>query len=337
MSEPGTDELSEQPADKPFDGLTPDVILDAVESLGLVSDARLLALNSFENRVYQVGVEDATPVIAKFYRPGRWDDATIVEEHRFAIELNKADLPVVAPLAFKGATLHQFGGHRFTLFPRRGGHAAALETEEQLRWMARVLGRMHARGAAGKFDHRPSFGLDSYGHRARQTLAEAQLIFDELRPRLLEAVDQLLSLCQEQIEQHPWRDIRLHGDCHRGNVLWRDGPLLVDLDDCINGPAIWDIWMLLSGDRGQRESQLQWISEEYRTFANFPFGQVPLVETCRGLRMVHHQAWVARRWDDPAFPHAFPQFAERNHWQGFIGDIWEQIEQLRQPPLQVMP
>ncbi len=332
-------QLEVQPELQPFAELNPDRVLDAVESLGFRSDGRLLALNSYENRVWQVGLEAAEPLIVKFYRPGRWTDAAILEEHAYALELERAGLSVVAPLALAGRTLHHCHGHRLALFARRGGHGPELGDEATLRQLARTLGRWHAIGASASFQHRPQLTPAAFGRAAIDFLvtqhwlpAHLETAFQAVAEHVLEAVE----ACWQRAGT--FHVIRLHGDCHAGNILWRDGQAhFVDLDDCLSGPAMQDLWMLLSGERAEREQQMGWIVEEYRRFHAFDARELHLIEALRSLRMLHHQAWLARRWDDPAFPLAFPWFAEDRHWENVIQQLKEQLDELQQPPLSIMP
>lgn len=309
--------------------------MDAVESLGLRGDGCLLALNSYENRVWQVGLEDAAPLIVKFYRPGRWSDAGILEEHAYAQELAAQGLSVIPPLVIGGETLHHHENHRLALFTRQGGHAPELGDEATLRQLARTLGRWHAVGAAAKFQHRPILDPASFGRTALAWLLEQRWLpphietaFSAVAEHVLEAVE----ACWQRAGS--FQALRLHGDCHPGNILWRDNQAhFVDLDDCMSGPAMQDLWMLLSGERPEREQQMAWIIEEYRRFHDFDWRELHLVEALRSLRMLHHQAWLARRWDDPAFPLAFPWFGEDRHWENVIQQLKEQLDELQQPAL----
>lgn len=320
---------------RPFEGMGPDTVLQAVEGLGLMTDGRLLALNSYENRVWQVGIEDNEPVIAKFYRPGRWADEAIREEHAFSIELAESGLSVVAPMAFRERTLHHHRDFRFALFPRRGGHAPEPAHEPTLRHLGRVIGRMHAIGAAGTFAHRQTLTIEARGHEPVRWLLDN----DWIPPHLTEAFSSLAGHVLEGVmacfeRAGDYRCIRLHGDCHPGNLLWRDDQVhFVDLDDCLTGPAIQDLWMLISGSRAEREQQFGWLIEEYSAFHDFDPRELHLVEALRSLRMLHYQAWLARRWDDPAFPAAFPWFEDERHWENVIGQLREQMSELAEPPL----
>ena len=322
---------------RPYDDLGPEVVLDAVESLGLLTDGRLLALNSFENRVWQVGIEDGEPVVVKFYRPRRWSDEAIAEEHAFALELAGGGLSVVAPERIGGATLHRHAGYRLAVFPRRGGHAPEPAHEPTLRRIGRTLGRMHAIGRAGRFEHRPELTIASRGREPVDWLVAQRWLPAHLEDSFSSLAEHLLEAIAAAFERAgDYRRIRLHGDCHPGNILWRDDQAhFVDLDDCLSGPAIQDLWMLISGERGDREQQLGWLIEAYREFCDFDPRELHLVEALRTLRMIYYQAWLARRWDDPAFPAAFPWFGEDRHWENVIGQLREQLGELAEPPLQL--
>jgi Ser/Thr protein kinase RdoA (MazF antagonist) len=319
----------------PFSDLTPDAVLDAVDSTGLMTDGRQLALNSYENRVYQVGVEDAAPVVVKFYRPGRWSDAAILEEHRFVAQLAEAEIPAVPALDAGGHTLHRPGDFRFALFSRRGGRAPELGDVRTLEWLGRFLGRIHAVGVRERFSERPALTLASFGTEPRDWL----LAHDQIAPELLSAwrgtVDQALEGVQRCFERAgPVSSLRVHGDCHVGNVLWTDeGPHFVDFDDARSGPAVQDLWMLLSGERTAMEQQLGAVLRGYEQFREFDRAELHLIEALRTLRLVHYAAWIARRWDDPAFPAAFPWFGSTRYWQDRILELKEQIALMDEPPL----
>jgi len=322
-------------ASPPFAGLSPDLICDLTDRTGLTTDSRLLALNSYENRVWQVGLEDDSPIVAKFYRPGRWSDEAILEEHAFAIELEEAGLSVVAPLKIDGQTLFESDGFRYALFPRRGGHAPELAHEPTLRVIGRALGRLHAVGAIRAFEHRPNLIDSSRGREAVETLLEGHWIPAHLETAFASLSEHLLEAIEATWQRAGTiQSIRLHGDCHPGNILWRDDQAhFVDLDDCLNGPAVQDLWMLISGERGDRETQLEWLLEEYTRFHAFHPAELHLIEPLRGLRMLHYQAWLARRWHDPAFPRAFPWFNDGRHWEQVIQQLREQLDELQQAPL----
>jgi Ser/Thr protein kinase RdoA (MazF antagonist) len=321
----------------PYDRLTPDIIIAAVESRGYTSDRRILALNSYENRVYQVGVEGAVPLVAKFYRPSRWSDAAIREEHGFALELAAAEIPVVPPLVSEGRTLFDFEGFRFALYERRGGRWPELAGRNEREWMGRFLGRIHMVGRRRGFSHRGRIDIDALGEASRDFLLDNAWIpdhlesaYDSLTRDLLERIRQTFDAAGDLIE------IRLHGDCHRGNVLWTDaGPHFVDLDDCITGPAIQDLWMLLSGPRSEMSEQLADLLEGYCEFADFDPRELGLIESLRTLRMIHYSAWLARRWTDPAFPAAFPWFIEPRYWENQILALREQMAAIEEGPLQL--
>jgi Ser/Thr protein kinase RdoA (MazF antagonist) len=320
----------------PYQDLTPDCVLDAVDSAGFRTDGRLLALNSYENRVYQVGIDGAAPVVAKFYRPGRWSDEAILEEHTFAAELAEREVPVVAPLSNgQGETLQRHGGFRFALYPRRGGHWPELEDEEVLLRLGRFLGRLHTVGAMRPFAHRPELNAETFGDTPVRYLLESGIVPREYRDRYAAATVKLLeSIRVAYAEAGQVTLLRLHGDFHPGNILWTDtGAHLVDLDDARNGPAVQDLWMLLSGERPQMTRQLAALLDGYEEFAEFDRRELHLVEALRALRLVHYAAWLAQRWDDPAFPQAFPWFNTPRYWEEQILVLEEQLHRLEMPPL----
>jgi Ser/Thr protein kinase RdoA (MazF antagonist) len=320
----------------PYEALTPDLILNALESLGFDCDGRLLALNSYENRVYQVGIEAGRPVVAKFYRPNRWSDEAILEEHAFSHELAAMELPVIAPLADgDGITLHRYEGFRFSVSPNCGGRWQELGADH-LAWMGRFIARIHAIGRNSAFRHRQTLsieqrGIDSYGH-----ILENGFIPIELETAYRSLAEQLIERIQSAFERAgSLAAIRLHGDCHLGNILWTDaGPHFVDFDDCCTGPAIQDLWMLLSGGREQMTAQLSTLLGAYTEFADFNPRELHLVEALRTLRMIHYSAWLARRWDDPAFPMNFPWFNTQRYWEEQILSLKEQMALMDEPPLQ---
>lgn len=320
----------------PYERLTPDTVLDAVESLGFRCDGRMLALNSYENRVYQVGIEDGAPLVAKFYRPERWSDEAIYEEHDFSFELAEREIPVVAPLRDEqGESLHRFAQFRFALFPRRGGRWPELDDPDNRLWLGRFLGRIHAVGAIRPFAHRPTLTIEEFGDEAYQWLLTHGFIpaYLELSYRtLLEDILKQVRVCFERAGT--FTAIRLHGDCHPGNILWTDsGPHFVDLDDSRMGPAVQDLWMLLSGDRREMTEQLSDLLEGYEEFHPFRLAELQLIEPLRTLRMIHYAAWLARRWDDPAFPQAFPWFNTSRYWEEQVLALREQAAKLDEAPL----
>jgi Ser/Thr protein kinase RdoA (MazF antagonist) len=319
----------------PYAELGPATVLDALESAGLRGDGRLLALNSYENRVYQAWLEDGGSVVAKFYRPGRWSDAQILEEHGFVQELAAREIPAVAPLALGGATLHAHAGFRFAVFPRRGGRTPELEDRETLAWLGRYLGRIHATGAARAFAARPALDAESFGREPRDWLLAHDFLPAELRAAWQSAADLALAgVARCYALAGAPRTLRLHGDCHAGNVLWTEGgPHFVDFDDARTGPAVQDLWMLLSGERAAMEKQLGQVLEGYRQFREFDARELHLVEALRTLRLLHYSAWIARRWDDPAFPAAFPWFNTQRYWQDRILELREQIALMDEPAL----
>ncbi|MBI5449742.1 MAG: serine/threonine protein kinase [Gammaproteobacteria bacterium] len=322
------------PAAHPYARLDPDRILNAVEQCGYLCDGRLLALNSYENRVYQVGIEDGTPLIVKFYRPGRWSDQAILEEHSFAHELLEAEVPVVEPLAdHRGATLHSFQGFRFALFPRQGGRAPALDDAAHLEQLGRYLARLHNVGAVRPFHHRPALTIEHFASASGEYLLTHDFIPHELVPAYRAIFEALVQAVTAIFAAVPATSLRLHGDLHPGNVLWRDGPHLVDLDDSCTGPAIQDLWMLLSGDRDYMQARLLDLISGYEEFRDFDARELYLVEALRTLRMLHYAAWLARRWDDPAFPQAFPWFNSPRYWEEHILTLREQRARLDEPPL----
>ena len=331
------------PAEPPYSGLTPDTVLDALASAGFAGDGRLLALNSYENRVYQVwleGEERPNPqasVVAKFYRPARWTDAQILEEHAFTLELVEREIPVVAPLAANGRTLHASGGFRFAVYPRRGGRTPELEDRKTLEWIGRFVGRIHAVGATRPFADRPVVDIESFGREPRDWLLAHDFIPADLLAAWKSAVDLALACVAASYERAgEVRALRLHGDCHAGNVLWTDdGPHFVDFDDCRTGPAIQDLWMLLSGDRASMARQLADVLAGYEDFHEFDPRELHLLEALRTLRLIHYSAWIARRWDDPAFPAAFPWFNTQRYWQDRVLELKEQVALMQEEPIRV--
>ncbi len=317
----------------PFANLSPDLIVDAVEAAGFPSDGRILALGSYENRVFQVGLEDAEPLVVKFYRPGRWSDAAIAEEHDFARELAAAEIPVIAPLAPRSderlgdGPVPVFGGFRFAIYPRRGGQWPELATEDDRQWIGRFLGRIHLIGASRPFVHRARLSPEAMGRKSVAYLVEGERIPDYVRHRYVRVTGELLDLVEARFTgAGSLRYLRIHGDCHRNNILWTAaGPHFVDLDDCMTGPAIQDLWMLLAGRPAEMRIQLGEILEGYSQFAGFEPVEATLIEPLRALRMIHYAAWLARRWHDPAFPQAFPWFGEARYWERHVAELEEQV------------
>ncbi len=330
--------------DHPFDHLTPPAVLDALDAVGLRGDGRMIQLNSYENRVFQVYLEDGSVVVAKFYRPGRWSDAQIDEEHRFALELGEAEVPVVAPLRLAdGRCLAhtEIAGRRFALAASacRSGHGPELDDPATLRWLGRFVARLHAVGAQRPFASRRAINPQTFGHEALDRLLAAESIPPAQLPGWESACRQALAQVDAAFAATPAAQLRLHGDCHPGNILWRSpdagghGPHIVDLDDAVNGPAVQDLWMLLSGSPQAMAGQIAQVLAGYRQIRDFDPRELALIEPLRTLRMVHHSAWLAARWSDPAFPIAFPWFAHASYWAQQTVQLREQIEAMAAPAL----
>ena len=337
----------------PFSALTPDIVLDALDSVGLRGDGRLTTLSSYENRVYQVQLEDGSSVVAKFYRPERWSDAQIQEEHDFAAELMAAEVPAIGPLKLQGATLHHFGGFAFSASPRRGGRPPELDDGEVLEWIGRFLARIHTVGAKRPFETRPRLDVQSFGVESMQWLLEHDKVPLDVQSAWTKVCTGAIDLVAAHAaltgasgnngsEDGSIRMLRLHGDCHPGNILWTPanaalaagpGPHFVDLDDARSGPAVQDLWMLLSGDRSQRTRQLGMLVDGYEQFRDFDRRELALIEPLRTLRLIHYSAWLARRWDDPTFPLNFPWFGSSDYWQGQVQMLEEQMEAMQEEPL----
>ena len=335
----GTHQMLTDPLDSetPYAGLSPDLVLNAIEAQGYVCSGHLLALNSYENRVYRIGIEQSRPLVAKFYRPARWSDAAILEEHAFTAELVEQEIPIVPPMAdANGRTLHEFSGYRFALFPSQGGRWPDLDRRENLTWLGRFMGRIHALGAAKPFTQRPSltpttFGVDSY-----QYLLDNNFVPTHLVSEYREVVEDLLrEIDAAYVRAAPAQLIRVHGDCHPGNILWtEDGPHFVDMDDCRMAPAVQDIWMLLSGSREEMSRMLSAFLDGYYDFHEFDPRELHLVESLRTLRMIHYAAWLARRWKDPAFPLNFPWFGAPSYWDEHLNTLRQQRLVIGDPPLE---
>jgi Ser/Thr protein kinase RdoA (MazF antagonist) len=331
-----------------YEGLTPDVVLDALASVGLIGDGRVMALSSYENRVYQVHLESPAGsadsagdvVVAKFYRPGRWSDAQITEEHAFAAELMAAEIPVVGPLELEGSTLHHFGGFSFSVSPSRGGRRPELENLDVLEWIGRFLARIHTVGSARPFTHRPELNLTTFGTASAELLLAGGYVPLDMESRWRKAFEEAMGVAQSVFESVGDVPIlRLHGDCHPGNILWTPeglpgaGPHFVDLDDARSGPAVQDLWMLLSGDRAQCTQQLGALVDGYDEFGQFDRRELALIEPLRTLRLVHYSAWLAQRWHDPIFPINFPWFGSSDYWKGQVDMLVEQTEAMQEAPL----
>jgi Ser/Thr protein kinase RdoA (MazF antagonist) len=327
----------------PYDALGPDVVQDALASVGLIGDGRMLALSSYENRVYQLWLEEPfeehAVVVAKFYRPGRWSDAQILEEHAFSAELVEGEVPVVAPLAIDGRTLHHFGGFAFSVSPRRGGRPPELDDAEVLEWIGRFLARIHVVGARKAFDTRPALDARTFGADSRNWLLEHEMIPLDVQSTWKARCDEALAMIADTPLGERGSDriaiLRAHGDCHPGNILWvpDQGPHFVDLDDARMAPAVQDLWMLLSGERHQRQGQLGALLDGYEQLREFDRAELALIEPLRTLRLIHYSAWLARRWQDPTFPINFPWFGTSDYWQGQVRMLEEQLEAMNEPPL----
>jgi len=319
---------------RPFAGLSPEVVLDALASAGFDPDGGLLALNSYENRVYQVRSTQGL-LILKFYRAGRWSDEQILEEHEFTAELAAAELPVAAPLRVEGRTLLSYREFRFAVFPWLKGRSPELDAPEARTMLGRAIARIHRIGAVRPFAVRPHLTVQRLGHAARAAVLSSDLLPQSLAERYAQASSQLLQQIEELLGSvGPVSEVRIHGDLHLGNLLWNEhGPVFVDLDDCMMGPRIQDLWMLLSGSPWDQQRQWQEILTGYQQFADFDFREVRMVEPLRGLRMLHHAAWVAQRWEDPAFPRAFPWFGETRNWESYVTDLFEQSITIQNQPL----
>lgn len=320
----------------PYDSLTPEVILDALEEAGFDVSGRLFALNSYENRVYQVGLEEGAPVIAKFYRPGRWSEAAIREEHDFSLELQAEDIPVVAPLIMSnGESLGRHGEFHFAVFPQRGGQAPDTSVTDTLYRLGQWLGQIHNIGATRPFKHRPGFDLIQGMEESNALLVNGGWVPDDLRPAWDSLMPDLIAGCKQRMDDAgPVDTLRIHGDCHAGNILCRDESMLfVDLDDCRTGPAVQDMWLLLNGEATEKGQQLGELLEGYEMFRDFNRRERHLIEPLRCYRQVAHCAWLARRWEDPAFPRFFPWFGQPRFWSDQILALREQLSALQEPAI----
>ncbi|MCW8931747.1 MAG: serine/threonine protein kinase [Gammaproteobacteria bacterium] len=344
-----------------YSRLDPDTVINAVETKGFLSDARVLALNSYENRVYQIGIEDEQPIIAKFYRPGRWSNEQILEEHVFSKELHELDIPAIPPIyltkeiqpgsqatithegkesegKLEKESLFNYKGYRFALYQRRGGRAPELTDLDQLYWLGKLMGRIHAIGQTSQFTHRPTLSIDSFIRKPFDYILEHNFMPSLFIESYKAIVSDILHHVESNYQRFPPKLIRLHGDCHPGNILWTDdGPHFVDFDDSRNGPAVQDLWMLLSGERHEQEKQLREIIEGYEEFCDFDRTELNLIESLRSMRIIHYAGWLAKRWDDPAFPRAFPWFNTEQFWGEHILQLKEQLAILQEPPLQIYP
>lgn len=319
-----------------FQTLHPDIIMDALFEQGIRVDSGLTPLNSYENRVYQFQDEDRKRYVVKFYRPQRWTTAQILEEHAFARELAADEIQLAAPLMLNGTTLPEYQGYRFAVFQSLGGRQYETDNLDQMEWVGRYLGRIHQVGRRALFQHRPSIGINEYLLEPRTLLAASPLVPAALKDAFLSATDALIDAVRVRWGENT-ETLRLHGDCHPGNILWRDGPLFVDLDDARNGPAVQDVWMLLNGDKAEQRMQLETIIEAYEEFTSFDMSELTLIEPLRAMRMVYYLAWLIRRWEDPAFPRNFPWLEEEDYWRRQTATFHEQVRVLNEPPLQLTP
>jgi Ser/Thr protein kinase RdoA (MazF antagonist) len=333
--------FDDSPKRHAYDALTPDVVLDALSVLGLAVDGRLTALSSYENRVYQVMLDDNSSLVAKFYRPKRWTDDQILEEHSFAAELTAEEVPLVGPLNLNGKSMHHAHGFAFSVSPRRGGRMPELDDAEVLEWIGRFIARIHNVGAKKNFTHRPTLNVETFAIESRDWLIENHIIPMDQQTEWLAMCNQAINLATQKIAEHPAHNIRLHGDCHPGNILWtptdlpNGGPHFVDLDDARMGPAIQDLWMLLSGDRKERTQQLSMLLDGYEQMRDLNRSELALIEPLRTLRLIHYSAWLARRKDDPAFVQHFSWFGSSDYWAGQTHMLVEQCEAMQEEPLYV--
>ncbi|WP_261816317.1 serine/threonine protein kinase [Vibrio gallicus] len=320
-----------------FDSLTPDLMWYALESIGIRAESGFLALNSYENRVYQFIDEEKQRYVVKFYRPQRWSEAQIAEEHEFMACLDAQEIPLAVPVTLGQQTLHFYGGYLFALYNSVGGRQFEVDNYNQLEMVGRFLGRIHKVSQdLAPYQHRPSISLDEYLYQPRELLQNSHFIPSHLEKAFYNDLDLLIAEVEQRWDSN-YQSIRLHGDCHPGNILWRDGPTFVDLDDSRNGPAVQDLWMLLHGDRQEKLLQLDILLEGYQEFCDFNSTELKLIEPLRGLRLVHYMAWLAKRWQDPAFPVAFPWFNDAKYWEGQVLVIKEQLSALAEPPLSLTP
>jgi Ser/Thr protein kinase RdoA (MazF antagonist) len=322
-------------APAPFEALDPDAVFAAAESIGLEPSGRLFALNSYENRVYQLGDDHGELWVLKFYRPARWTDQAIGEEHSFTFELSASELPVAAPVSRDGRSLFVHGGLRFAAFPYLAGRAPELDDLSTLTLLGRTLARIHAVGASGRFAHRPVLTIARLGEQARAQVLDSGFVPDAISEQYARVSEQIIGRVRQCFDNFgPLPRVRIHGDCHGGNILWREsGPLFVDLDDCMSGPRIQDLWMFLSGDAASQQASWAALMEGYEMFGEFDYAELTLVEALRSLRIVNYAAWIATRWLDPAFPRAFPWFADARFWERHISDLFEQLAAMDDPPI----
>ncbi|MDN4504437.1 serine/threonine protein kinase [Alteromonadaceae bacterium BrNp21-10] len=318
-----------------FSTLTPDLILDAIESTGIRVESGLLALNSYENRVYQFMGEHQQRFVVKFYRPNRWTVPQIQEEHQYAFELADHDIPLIAPLKYDGESLLEYQQYLFAIYPSVGGRQFEVDNLDQLEWMGRFIGRIHQVAKAKNFTERPTITLTEYVHQPIAFLKQHAQLSPQIETAFFTILEHVSAIVEAKYQCN--NPIRLHGDCHPGNILWRDGPSFVDLDDSRMGPAIQDIWMMLAGDRQEQLIQLDTLINAYEEYSTFDMQQLKQIEVLRAMRMIHYMGWLMRRWQDPAFPQAFPWFNTDRYWEQQILALKEQFSSLQEPPLSLMP
>ena len=327
-------EMADNIQQPPYENLTPELILQALESAGLLPTGSLLALNSYENRVYQAEMDDGAFVVVKFYRPNRWSNEAILEEHAFAMELAEQEIPMITPMLFEGKSLLEYEGYRFSVYPRRGGRWPELDSRENLEQLGRLIGRIHVVGRTRRFKHRRTLSVETWGRESLAFLSKSELLPPEVKHNFVSANEYMLEEIENIFNAVQPFSIRIYGDCHPGNILWTpNGPHFVDLDDCCMGPAMQDLWMLLSGTQEEMAEQLKVILQGYETFIDFDYAEVQLIEALRGLRLIHYCAWLARRWHDPAFPYHFPWFNTPRYWEDQMITFREQLERCRMPAL----
>ncbi len=319
-----------------FSNLTPDLILDAIESLGIYPESGLLALNSYENRVYQFLADDGQRYVAKFYRPQRWTNAQIQEEHDFSHQLETAEIPIAAPLNFDNKTLFNYQGYRFALFNSVGGRIFEVDNLDQLEVLGRFIGRLHQEGQKAPFKYRPQLSTEEFLINAKENILQSDLVSHAMLLPFTTVLDQVSELTFEKYV--PFNEIRLHGDCHAGNILWTGEELMfVDLDDARQGPAIQDLWMMLSGDRANQTLQLDTLLCAYQEFCDFDYRELQLIEPLRAMRMINYMGWLAKRWHDPAFQRNFSWFASDKYWEQQVLALKEQLAALHEPALTLTP
>ena len=297
-----------------FFSLTPDRVLDAVEVGGLRSTGRCLPLRAFENRVYEVELEDQRRIVVKFYRPGRWSRETILDEHAFLLDLVAAEVPAVAPLDLgTGATLNEIEGILYAGFPKVRGRTLDELDAENRRRIGRTIGRMHAVGAGCESPHRPRLTVERYIREPLEVLIGGGFVFDGIASRYRDVALRIADAVATPLAAA--RTQRIHGDLHWGNILWAtDGPVLVDFDDCLVGPPVQDLWLLARGDSEDARAARGDLLEGYELFREFDRSTLALWEPLRALRIVYMSGWIARRWEDPSFPPAFPSFRQPSYW-----------------------